>query len=249
MKNTKEIGVLPVIGKQPGARECWDALQACGMRENYDNPKAITVYAGDGGFLGAQRDYYKLGVPFVGFGFGRKNFLLNWNLCTPKELYKKFLRDDWIRFEMQGLRVYMDTDDGVLNGIAFNDVFIKNIDPTGVIHAKLITAEYPGKSVDGDGLIIATPQGSTAYNRNAGGTILPLSSNLWAVTGICTDQRLHATVNQQEVIIEVAHGEVVVVTDNQPFYGVLRIRIVPSKYSTTILFDPDENFEQRRYNE
>jgi len=241
--------ILPVIGRQARARKFWEGLVALGVKEDYDNPDAILVLGGDGRFLGAQRDYYKMGKPFVGVGFGSVNFLLNRTIDSPKKLYEKLKQNDWTTFDIGGLRAQIRTVDGLCKGIAFNDIYFKSTDPTGVIRLELNTREFVGMEVAGDGLIVASPQGSTAYNRTAGGTILPLGSTLWCLTGICTQKKLRVTVAQQEISVQVVRGDAIVVTDNKAFSNVEEVIITPSQYSTTICFDAKENFEQRRYNE
>ncbi len=239
---------LPVIGQQKEARELWYALQKIGVQEDYEKPEMIIVLGGDGALLGAQRDYYKLNKPFVGVGFGSVNFLLNRNIDGPADLYEKLKKNAWINFSMRAIEIEVKTKNGIQKGIAFNDVYFKAADPTGSITLKLDTHEYSNLKVKGDGLIIASPQGSTAYNRNAGGTILPLGSALWCLTGICTQERLRVTVAHQDIRVNVMRGETVLVTDNKIFEQVQEVRIKPSEYSTIISFDQNENFEQRRYN-
>ncbi len=239
--------VLPVLGKQKGVQQFWKELLKLGVRESFANPKYIVVLGGDGTMLGAQRQFYRRQIPFVGVGFGRVNFLLNRNIESPRKFYTKLQKNKWKNFSDKAMRVFIDTKDGLKKGIAFNDVYIKSTDPTGIIHLKLNTYEYDNVDVFGDGLIVASPQGSTAYNRNAGGTILPLGSGLWCVTGICTQNKLQTTVVQQEVLIKIKRGKAVAVTDNKPFRGAKEVRIAPSPYSSVIYFDPEENFEQRRY--
>lgn len=239
--------VLPVLGKQDGVEEFWKDLVTLGVQEDYNNPQAIVVLGGDGTLLGAQRQYFKRNIPFIGVGFGRVNFLLNRNIGTAFQFYNKLRDARWKTFVDIGMRADITTDNGVQKAIAFNDIYIKSIDPTSVVLLELNTKEYMNEEVNGDGLIIASPQGSTAYNRNAGGTILPLGSRLWSVTGICTQKKLQATVLQQEVHIGILRGKAIVVTDNKAFRDVKEVRIVPSRYNTTICFDDRENFEQRRY--
>ncbi len=247
-KGENIMKVLPILGRQKGVREFWKELVALGVEENYDNPEVIVVLGGDGTLLGAQRKYYKRSIPFVGIGFGSVNFLLNRTLTTPFQLYAKLQNTQWNTFAERGMRAYIETEKGLKNGIAFNDIYIKSVDPTGIVEVKLNTLEYKDEFVSGDGLIVASPQGSTAYNHTAGGTILPLGSKLWCVTGICTQNRLQATVLQREIQIEVVRGNAIAVTDNKLFCEVRNVKIVPSRYSTSICFDAKENFEQRRYN-
>lgn len=239
--------ILPVLGKQEGVKEYWDAMMAQGVEIDEKNPDYIVVLGGDGTFLGAERSYYKLGVPFVGVGFGRVNFLLNRSIGSAQEFVQKLQQRDWITFPIHGIKAQVFTAHGEEKGVAFNDVYVKSLDPTRVVRLALSTREYKNVEITGDGMIVATPQGSTAYNRNAGGTILPLDSALWCLTGICTQQRLRVVVAHQEITISVQKKGVMLVTDNQIFHDVEKVILTPSKYYGVICFAPQENFEQRRY--
>ncbi|MFA5986598.1 MAG: NAD(+)/NADH kinase [Parcubacteria group bacterium] len=239
--------ILPVLGQQDGVQEYWAEMQKYGVDVDETNPEYIPVLGGDGTFLGAERAYYKMGVPFVGVGFGHVNFLLNRRTGSPKDFVESLRKKEWVTFPIYGINAEITTRHGMEQGIAFNDVYIKSLDPTGVVRLELTTREYAQLNVVGDGVIVATPQGSTAYNRNAGGTILPLGSSLWCLTGICTQKSLRVTVAQQEIVIAVRSNDAIVVTDNNVFRDVLAVKITPSIYEGTICFGTQENFEQKRY--
>lgn len=241
--------LLPVLSEKECVRDFWEQLKGYGVQENMEDPDAILVAAGDGTFLGAQRKYHALKRPFIGVGWGSINFLLNRTVRDPKIFYERLMADEWKRFRSQGIHAKIISNDGVEEGVAFNDVYIKAMDPTSVVGIELNTIEYKDLNVSGDGLIIATPQGSTAYNRTAGGTILPLGSTLWGLTGICTQNRLRVTMQHQEVHLRIIRGDALAVVDNQLFSHVREVIISPSDHFTEICFDPQENFEQRRYNE
>ncbi|HFB99765.1 MAG TPA: NAD(+)/NADH kinase, partial [Phaeodactylibacter sp.] len=212
--------ILPVLGKQKGVREFYDELLMNGLEEDYYNPEIILVLGGDGTMLSAQRQYYKRNIPFLGIGFGDINFLLHRQIKQPAQLAMVLRKRNWKRLLTGGLRAYIDTDIGRQNGIAFNDVYIKSANPAGMVRLQVNTNEYQNKMVRGDGLIIASPQGSTAYNRTAGGTILPIGSGLWAVTGICTSEKFNTAVSQQQIDIDILRGPAIAVTDNKVFANV-----------------------------
>lgn len=241
--------ILPVVGHQKGALIFWEKLLALGVQEDFKNPDYILVLGGDGTFLGAERDYYQLQKPFVGVGFGSINFLLNRAIQNPEDLLARMQEENWIKFAMCGMDAVITTDEKIEKGIAFNDIYVKSMDPTGVVELELETKEYSALELKGDGMIIATPQGSTAYNRNAGGTILPLSSMLWCLTGICTAKPFHVTIEQQEILVKIKRNNAVVVTDNKIFYGARELRLVPSQFKAEACFCQEEKFEKRRYNE
>ena len=239
--------ILPVLGKQEGVQEYWSAMLQCGVEVDEQNPEYVVVLGGDGTFLGAERAHYKLGVPFVGVGFGRVNFLLNRSAGSPKEFVENLRKKEWITFPIHGIKAQLITKHGEEKGIAFNDVYLKSLDPTHVVRLELRTKEYAQLDIVGDGVIVATPQGSTAYNRSAGGTILPLDSILWCLTGICTQKRLRVAVSHQTITITSRSEGVMLVTDNKIFHDVQQVTLMPSAYHGTICFGAHENFEQRRY--
>lgn len=243
------MNILPVVGHQKGALIFWEKLLALGVKEDFKNPDYILVLGGDGTFLGAERDYYHLQKPFVGVGFGSINFLLNRAIKNPKDLLMRMQEKNWVNFAMHGMDAEITTDEKIEKGIAFNDIYVKSVDPTGVVELELITKEYSALNLKGDGMIIATPQGSTAYNRNAGGTILPLNSMLWCLTGICTAKPIHVAIEHQEIFVKIKRNNAVVVTDNKVFYGARELRITPSQFKAEVCFCGEENFEKRRYNE
>lgn len=105
----------------------------------------------------------------------------------------------------------------------------------------------------GDGLIVATPAGSTAYNRSAGGPVLPLSSGVLAVTSVCAlrPQRwpgaLVSRSSEIEVeVLDAEHRPVAVSPDGRGEQLVSRIvvREVPEQ-TATVLFDAADTLTER----
>lgn len=246
----KEIRVLPVIGYQEEAQDAWKELQRLGAIEDRENPEYILVLGGDGTFLGGERDFYKMRVPFVGFGFGTLNFLLNQKFSSAEDIFKILQKGEWEECVVYGIKAKIETENGPRECIAFNDVYLKSMEAESSVHFRVFAKECPEEGFydTGDGVIVATPQGSTAYNRSAGGTILPLNSSLWCLTGICDSKKLHVTVDQQSLRIKRGRGKIVLVGDNQVFLDINDVHIFPSKYEVKILFARGENFEKRRYN-
>ena len=105
----------------------------------------------------------------------------------------------------------------------------------------------------GDGLIVATPAGSTAYNRSAGGPVLPLSSGVLAVTSVCAlrPQRwpgaLVSRASEIEVeVLDAEHRPVAVSPDGRGEQPVARVvvREVPER-TATVLFDAVDTLTER----
>jgi NAD+ kinase len=105
----------------------------------------------------------------------------------------------------------------------------------------------------GDGVMVSTPAGSTAYNFSAGGQILPLSSNVIALTPLAPfrPRRWRGALlnHKSSVNFEILNPEkrpVSVVADFTEIRNAVSVTISEQrKISLTLLFDPERNLEER----
>jgi NAD+ kinase len=151
---------------------------------------AILVLGGDGTLLAAARRLAGKQIPLMGVNFGRLGFLANF---TPDQFQADFNR--LIERELpitprQILQVTVESD-GVqrFSSIALNDAVITAGPPYHIIDLVLGVRDGSAGTgsvhCSGDGIIISTPSGSTAYNLAAGGPIVMLGVNAVAITPIC----------------------------------------------------------------
>jgi NAD+ kinase len=151
---------------------------------------AILVLGGDGTLLAAARRLGAKQIPLMGVNFGRLGFLANF---TPDEFQADFHR--LIEGELpitprQTLHVTVDSQ-GVerFSSIALNDAVVTAGPPYHLIDLVLSVDGGPSGAgsvhCSGDGMIISTPSGSTAYNLAAGGPIVTLGVDAVAITPIC----------------------------------------------------------------
>jgi NAD+ kinase len=104
-----------------------------------------------------------------------------------------------------------------------------------------------------DGILVATPAGSTAYNFSAHGPILPLSATLLALTPISPfrPRRWRAallpdTARVEIAVLEAEKRPVSAVADHFEVRSVVAVRVRMDKTSAmTMLFDPDRNMDER----
>ncbi|NBX65880.1 MAG: NAD kinase [Proteobacteria bacterium] len=143
----------------------------------------IVTLGGDGFLLRTLHEHVHLGKPFYGLHRGTHGFLLN-EFGSSDNLETAIKASSPVH--VHPLRMQAKKLDGsVSEHIAFNEVSITR---TGVQAAKLkitVDGKIRVEQLVGDGVLLATPMGSTAYNLSAYGPILPLNANLLALTPIC----------------------------------------------------------------
>ena len=144
---------------------------------------AIITFGGDGTILHAARSAAGTGVPLLGVNLGNKGFIAELERGDIAEL-TRLVREDFtvqermmadVTVERGGRQFFADF---VLNDICLNGV-IKMIDITVYGDGRKITA------FSGDGIVVATPTGSTAYSLSAGGPIVEPDAENLIVTPVC----------------------------------------------------------------
>lgn len=133
---------------------------------------AIAV-GGDGTMLGLARHLAQYGVPLVGINHGRLGFVTDIPLEHWREALGLILEGHYTSEERTQLtaRVLRGTDE-VWNQVAMNDVVVSRSSRAGMIELQVHVDGIHMYNQRADGLIIATPTGSTAYALSANGPIL-----------------------------------------------------------------------------
>ncbi len=140
----------------------------------------LVTIGGDGTLISVARRSIKFGKPILGINLGTLGFLTS---VLPNELDKfleNFINDQYTI----DLRMMIKATINKNKTIAFNDIVIKS---KSVIHMVNIEAFVDGKKFNsyyGDGLVISTPTGSTAYNLSSGGPVVYPLTEAFIVTPI-----------------------------------------------------------------
>jgi len=147
------------------------------------------VFGGDGSIISAGRSLRKSKVPVIGVNLGKLGFLAEFSVDELKRYF-----DDIIRGKapiekrmMLSCKVFSSTNQSKVkfSSVAINDVFITAGPSHRMIELKVAVNGQSVAGFVGDGLIISTPTGSTAYNLSAGGPILDSSMEAMVITPIC----------------------------------------------------------------
>jgi len=165
---------------------------------------------GDGTLLMAAHLLARRGVPLIGVNTGRLGFLAD---CSPRDIagHLDAILDGQYLEEQRLLAEYRLRREGetLLEGIAVNEVAVQKRDISRLFVCETrIDGRFLGRQ-RGDGLIVATPTGSTAYALASGGPILFPSLDVLALVPVCPHtlgSRPLAIGSQQEIEVRIDPG-------------------------------------------
>jgi NAD+ kinase len=144
------------------------------------------VMGGDGTMLNITRTLSPCGVPLIGVNQGRLGFLTDLTLENMQEKLTAMLAGKFIIEErlLIAARVLRD-DVEVFRALAFNELVVHRSNISSMVEFEVrIDGEYLSNQ-RADGLIVATPTGSTAYALSAGAPILHPNLNVLELVPIC----------------------------------------------------------------
>lgn len=177
------------------AQEMESRLKAMGAEVFIDNgvqkPGPVSVdllivLGGDGTVIRAAREYAQSGVPVLGVNMGRVGFLSNIASNQLEENLERLLAGDYSIDERMVMEVEVsDGDLPIMTVGGLNEVVFRSTAPR-IIELMLSVKERSQGVYRGDGLIVATPTGSTAYSLSAGGPIVDPSLQAFIVTPIAS---------------------------------------------------------------
>lgn len=147
------------------------------------------VLGGDGSIISAARTLSEARVPVIGVNMGKLGFLAEFSAAEFKKWYKDIISGKAPVEKRMILSCQVsDKSEGSpqrFHSKAVNDVYITAGPPYRVIELNISVDGQHVASCVGDGLIVSTPTGSTAYNLSAGGPILSGAMEAMVITPIC----------------------------------------------------------------
>lgn len=151
-------------------------------------PDLVVVLGGDGTLLAQARKFGPLGIPLLGVNFGRLGFMAEFDLPSLREHARELFETGPLQVRELPLLVASvfapDARAPRFESSALNDCLITAGPPYRMISMALSIDGSPGPTMNGDGLIVASPIGSTAYNLSAGGPIISPDVDAMAITPI-----------------------------------------------------------------
>lgn len=155
------------------------------MEEVGVNADLAIVIGGDGTMLNIARKLAPFDVPLVGINQGRLGFLTDLSIDTMLETLGSMLDGHYVAERRMLLCVEVVRDEaGTFSALALNDVAVNRGVGGNMIEFEVRIDDEYVYSLRSDGLIVATPTGSTAYALSAGGPILHPSLDLIALVPV-----------------------------------------------------------------
>ncbi|MDM4766379.1 NAD kinase [Pelomonas sp. SE-A7] len=168
------------------------------------------VVGGDGTMLGFARQVARHGTPLVGINQGRLGFITDISMERFREALAPILAGD---YEMEKRAVLEGAvwRDGecIFEGLALNDVVVSRGATAGMVELRVQVGEEFVANMRADGVIVASPTGSTAYSLSAGGPILHPSIAGWVLVPIASHALSNRPIvlpDQGGVLLEIVAG-------------------------------------------
>ena len=153
-------------------------------RELHD-ASAIICFGGDGTILHMSKTATKHGIPILGVNIGTMGFMAELE-ASELDMLSKLATDEFSIDERMMLDVTVHRDrDIIFHDICLNDIAITKGAVARIVHLAVKCDGVQAMEFGGDGVIVATPTGSTAYSMSAGGPIVEPEAHSILVTPIC----------------------------------------------------------------
>ena len=234
----------------PSAQQAADALAARYGNADMDNADVVVALGGDGFMLQTLHTAHGKNLPVYGMNRGTVGFLMN--EYAIDELPERVAAAEEARINPLRM-VATDLDGGVHSALGINEVSLLR---SGGQAAKLritVDGRLRMEELVCDGALVATPAGSTAYNYSAHGPILPIGSDVLALTAIAPFRPrrwrgalLPKSATVRFDVLNPDHRPVMADADSHPVQNVASVEISSEpKVTHRLLFDTGHGLEER----
>ena len=145
----------------------------------------LVSIGGDGTLISVVRRSYKYQLPVLGVHAGKLGFLADLSLDEMQEFVKLLKSGEFRIDERAVLEATIKTKYSTDTIYAFNDIVLTRPSISKMIRIETLVDDRAFNTYYGDGVIVSTPTGSTAYNLSAGGPVLFPLTNVFSLTPIC----------------------------------------------------------------
>lgn len=181
----KTVLCLPFTPKKGERVDLPRHLSLSTLERELPQSDLLICFGGDGTILHAARDATLHGVPILGVNMGSVGFMAELER-GELALLAPVAQGHYTIEERMMLDVRVFRGEKLLcQDLALNDAVISKGSVARVAEMEVLADQVQVTTVTGDGVIVATPTGSTAYSMSAGGPIVEPASNCIVVTPVC----------------------------------------------------------------
>ena len=211
----------------------------------------IVVFGGDGTMLRVARAVCGYNIPILGINIGGLGYLTEVNLNEMIDALGMIIQGNFKTEKRMMLDVVVDRrGETVVEGTVLNEVVINRDSLSRIVELETTINDRQLATFKADGLIIATPTGSTAYSLSAGGPIIFPEQNAMILNPICA----HTLTNRPVILPEDVRVKVILWTKEQGATLTLdgqvsftlksgdTIRVQKSRYVTTLVASPHRDY-------
>jgi NAD+ kinase len=201
-----------------------------------DNPELVISIGGDGTMIKAFQDFYNESTAFVGLHTGTLGFYADWDKEESDKLLDHILQHEPAIESFPLVNVEFECHNGDNQSfLVLNEAVVKSKSISTIVIEVYINEQH-FESFRGDGLMISSPSGSTAYNHSVGGSIVYPAIEVMQIAELASVNNIeHRTLNrslildkqhQLELYVKSPINEVLIGLDGRayPFEGIRKIK-------------------------
>lgn len=179
------------------------------LAKELPNADLVICFGGDGTILHMAKSATRFDIPILGVNIGTMGFMAELE-STELQMLSKLATDEYTIDPRMLLDVTVQRDRDILfHDICMNDVVITKGAVARIIHLDVRCDHVEVMEFGGDGLIVATPTGSTAYNLSAGGPIVEPDAHNILLTPICAHDMVSRSIitsDKREIAVELTRN-------------------------------------------
>jgi NAD+ kinase len=241
-----------VASQKPDAQDALKALTSRYGNLDAANADVLIALGGDGFMLQTLRRHTTLvqrGLPVYGMNRGTIGFLMN--AYSEDGLVDRLEKAE--KTTVRPLKMTAEAKGGHFEDLAFNEISLFRQTQQAAHISVTVDGQKRLEKLIADGVLVATPAGSTAYNLSAHGPVIPLGSRILALTPISAFRPrrwrgalLNANAKVEFTVLDPIRRPVSVSADNQEIRDVTHV-LVEEEHSKqlNLLFDADHGLDEK----
>jgi NAD+ kinase len=170
---------------------------------------AVVCFGGDGTILHMAKAATRAGIPILGVNIGTMGFMAELEGSELSQL-SRLATDDFTLDSRMMLDVTVQRGRDILfHDICLNDVVVTKGAIARIVHLAVECDGIQAMECDGDGIIVSTPTGSTAYNLSAGGPIVEPDAHSILINPICAHDMVSRAIvasDRRVITVEMTHN-------------------------------------------